>query len=184
MSATRLRLSQLIYRVAIMANHFDRDRPHDHSTPMTQDEARAALEDLEYDGATLAARIVTPTWYHPVLGVITAVFAGALALPGAWPVMAVATGIVAIPVLTPTYTRRYGVAVSKPVGPHSRRLLRVMIAVLIAAMMSALALKLLGIDPWWALVPAAITFATTVVVGRRYDDALRQEIAAPSGGRP
>lgn len=167
-----------------MANDFDQDRPGAHSTPMTQEEARAALGDLEHDGATLAARIVTPRWYHPVLGVITAVFVGAQALPGAWPIMVIAIGIAAIPVLTTSYTQRYGVAVSKPVGPHSRLILRVMLAVLIAAMMSSLALKLLGFEPWWALVPTAITFVTTVVLGRRYDEALRQEIAAPSGAWP
>ena len=63
------------------------------------------------------------------------------------------------------------------------QLLRVLVAVLIAAMTSSLAFKLLGLEPGWALVPAAITFTLTVIVGRRYDKALRREIAAPSGVR-
>jgi hypothetical protein len=167
-----------------MANDFDHDRPDAASAPMTREEARAALGDLEHDGATLAARIVTPRWYHPALGVITAVFTVAQALPGLWPVAASAIGIAAVLVLTTTYKRRYGVAVSQPVGPRTRRLLRVVLAVLIAAMMSGLAIKLLGLELWWVLIPAAISFATTVVVGRRYDEALREEIAAQSGARP
>lgn len=166
-----------------MANEFNEDRPDAHSDAMTQAEARATLGDIEQDGATVAARIVTPQWYHPALGLITGVFAGAHALPGAWPVIAIAIGIIAIPALTATYTRRYGVAISKPTGPRSRRLMLVMLAVLVAAMVSSLAIKLVGLEPWWALVPAAITFVTTVVVGRRYDSALRQEIAESSGAR-
>jgi hypothetical protein len=166
-----------------MANDFDRDASDTPAPSMTQSEARAALGSLDEDGTALAARIVTPWWYHPALGVITGVFAGAHALPGAWPVIAIAIGIVAIPVLTTTYSRRYGVAVSKPAGPRGRRLLLAVLAVLIGAMLSSLAFKLVGLEPWWALVPAAITFSATVVLGRRYDAALREEIAASGSAR-
>jgi len=166
-----------------MANEFSEDRPDARPAAISQADARATLEDMEQDGATLVARIVTPQWYHPALGVITGVFAGAHALPGTWPVVAIAIGIIAIPVLTTTYTRRYGVAMSKPSGSGSRRLMLFMLAVLVAAMVSSLAIKLLGLEPWWALVPALLTFITTVVVGRRYDGALRQEITASSDVR-
>jgi len=56
--------------------------------------------------------------------------------------------------------------------------------VVVAAMLSSLAFKLLGLEPWWASIPAAITFAATVALGRRYDAALRDEIASRSGARP
>ncbi|MFB2584533.1 hypothetical protein [Herbiconiux liukaitaii] len=167
-----------------MANDFSDDRPGTGSGGMTQDEARAALGELERDGGVLADRIVTPAWYHPILGLITAVLVGAQALPDAWPMIVIALAIVAIPVLTTTYTRRYGVAVSKPAGPRGRRLMLGLLAVLIAGMASTLALKLLGLEPWWALLPAAVTFLATVILGRRFDDALRQEITAPSERRP
>jgi len=88
-------------------------------------------------------------------------------------------GIVAIPILTTTYSQRFGVVVTKPAGPRSKRLLLATLGVLVAAMMSSLAFKFLSIDPWWALIPAGVTFMATVILGRRYDEALRQEVAAP-----
>lgn len=163
-----------------MANDFAESRPGVRVVSMTPDEARAALRDVSKDGGTLAAQIITPWWYHPALGVITAVFVVAHALPGVWPVVAIAIGIIAIPVLTTTYASRFGVAVSKPAGPRGRRLLLVVLAVLVGGMALSLAFKVLELAPWWALVPAVITFAVTVILGRRYDDALRREIAAPS----
>lgn len=142
-------------------------------------EARSALGDLDRDGAALAARIVTPWWYHPVLGAITALFAGAQALPGAGPIVAVTCGIVAIPVLMTTYARRYGVVTTKPAGPRSKRLMLITLVILLAAMASGLVIKVAGAEPLWALLSAAIAFVATVTLGRRYDDALRQEIAGP-----
>jgi hypothetical protein len=176
-----LRLSQLTYTVAIMASDFQDDRPDADPVSMTEVEARAALGEFAQDRATLAARIITPWWYHPALGVITGVFAGAHALPDGWPVVAIAAGIVAIPILSTTYARRYGVAVSKPAGPRGRRLMLAVLAVLVAGMASSLAFKFLGLEPWWGIIPAVITFVATIILGRRYDDALRQEIAVPRG---
>jgi len=142
-------------------------------------QARAALGELGRDGAALAARIVTPWWYHPSLGAITALFAGAQALPGVGPIVAVVCGIIAIPILTTTYARRYGVVTTKPAGPRSKRLMLATLVILLAAMASGLVIKVAGAEPLWALLPAAIAFVTTVMLGRRYDDALRREIAGP-----
>lgn len=146
-------------------------------------QAETALAELARDRERLAARIITPWWYHPALGLITAVFAGAQALPGVWPIAATALGIIALPVLTTTYARVSGVVVTKragkPAGPRSRRLLIATLAVFIAAMSCSLAFKFLDVSPWWALIPAGVMFAATVVLGRRYDEALRQEIATP-----
>ncbi len=89
-----------------------------------------------------------------------------------------ALGVIAIPVLTATYSRRYGVAISKPAGPRSRRFLLLTLAVLLVGMVSSLAFKFLGIEPWWAFVPATIACVATIILGRRYDGALRRELAA------
>lgn len=98
--------------------------------------------------------------------------------------MPIAIGIIALPVLTPARSSGHGVAVSKPAGPRSRRLLLAVLGVLVAAMLSSLAVKFLDLEPWWALLPAAITFAATVALGRRYDATLRDEIASPVCPRP
>jgi len=158
-----------------MERHFgEPDEPRLPPTPSAED-ARTALAHLDEDRAALAQRIVTPWWYHPALGVIAATFAGAHVLPGAGALMAIALGVVAIPTLMSLYARQTGVVVTKPAGPRSRRFLGAMLIVLVAAMVCALLFKLTGVDPLWGLAPAMVTFVATVILGRRYDDALRRE---------
>ncbi|AWB86352.1 hypothetical protein C3E77_06820 [Mycetocola zhujimingii] len=126
---------------------------------------------------------MTPWWYHVALGAIVALFVASQAMPTAAMSVAIVLGIVALPVLTTVYSRRYGVSVSQPAGPRGRRLLLMTLGVLVAAMLSGVALKLAGIALSWVMVPAVLAFIVTVVLGRRYDDALRREIAARTHAR-
>ncbi|WP_100365126.1 hypothetical protein [Diaminobutyricimonas aerilata] len=148
----------------------------EHGQPSPAD-ARAALSSLDADGARLAQHVVTPWWYHPALGAVVALLTGAQALPMPVAIVLVAVGIAALPVLTTTYSRRYGVAVSQPAGPRSRRLLHLALAMVIAAMAASLTIRLGALPTWWALAPTTLAFAMTVVLGRRYDGALRDELA-------
>lgn len=143
--------------------------------------AQEALRQLQDDGSRLAARVVTPWWYHPALGAIVAAFAGSQALPGAAAIWIVAIGIVLLPVLTITYNRRYGVSTTQPAGPRSKRLLLTTLTILILAMASSLAIKFLALSAWWGLVPAAVVFVATIALGHRYDDALRDELGGKTG---
>lgn len=153
------------------------DRPGDQPARPDAAAAREALAQLQVDGSRLAGQIVTPWWYHPVLGVIVAAFAGSPALSGTASIWIVAIGIVLLPVLTITYGRRYGVSTTQPAGPRSKRLLLAMLTVLILAMVSSLAIKLLAMSAWWGIVPAVLAFFATVVLGRRYDGVLRAELS-------
>jgi hypothetical protein len=140
-------------------------------------EAREILSDLSVDGSTLSQRVVTPWWYHLILGIIVAMLVGSQALPVAVSGVLLALGLVAIPVLTITYARRYGLSISQPAGPRSRRLLLTTLGILVLSMIANLTIKFIGAIPWWGLIPAAIAFTATLLLGRRYDDALRNEIA-------
>ena len=151
-----------------------------HERP-TSAEARDALSALDADGASLAERMVTPWWYHLCLGLIVAVLTGAQALPGAYSIIVIALGIIAIPLLTTAYNQRYGISTTQPAGPRSRRLLFIAVAFLVVAMVSALVLKLTEQNPAWGLVPAAVAAVATVLIGRRYDDALRAELSGSAG---
>lgn len=142
-------------------------------------EARAALDSLDSDGARLAARVVTPWWYHPILGAIVAVIVAAQALPGTWSVTLPPVSIIAILLLMHAYKKHSGVATTQPAGPRSKRLLLVTAGIMILALTSAVALKLTGSSPWWVMISAAIAALATVVLGRRYDAALRAELALP-----
>ncbi|TKJ99456.1 hypothetical protein PlfCFBP13513_08770 [Plantibacter flavus] len=160
-----------------MESHFEDAASDAPSGSRQAAEARIALDAMNRDGERLAARVITPWWYHPALGLITAVFAGAHALPDAWPLAAITLGILAIPVLTTSYARVAGVVVTKPAGQRSRRLLALTVVVLVVTMSTSVAFKFLDVSPGWALIPAGVMFVATVVLGRRYDAALRQEIA-------
>ncbi|MGC5015372.1 hypothetical protein ACLQ2R_31830 [Streptosporangium sp. DT93] len=163
-----------------MENDF---RSDDREGPLTSSQARDTLDRLGLDGVRLAERVVTPWWYHLTLGLIVGVLTAAQVLPGAASFVVVALGIVAILLLTTTYSRRYGIFITQPAGSRGKRLLRVISGVLALAMLAALVVKFTGTDPRWGLLPAALAFGATLVLGRRYDDVLRDELAHDAGGR-
>lgn len=140
-------------------------------------EARAALSDLDADGARLAERVVTPRWYHPTLGAIVALIVCTQALPAPGSLVTLPIALFALPVLVIVYRRRYGVWVSQPAGPRSSRILRTMGTIVLLAFAAALAVKYTAIEYGWVLLPAAVAFVACVVLGRRYDDALRSELS-------
>lgn len=150
------------------------------SSPRDQsdaDAARAALTGLNVDGARLAERIVTPRWYHPTLGAIVGAFVISMVLPVTFAAILVALGVVALAVLVGVYSRRYGVSVSQPAGTGTRRILAVIVGVFILAFASGLVIRVVEAAPWWAVLPAAVAAASTILLGLRYDDELRRELA-------
>ncbi|MGL3151424.1 hypothetical protein ACSS7Z_13815 [Microbacterium sp. A82] len=159
-----------------MENDSSGDSPKPPAQP-TSAQAREALNTLDADGKSLSQRVVTPWWYHTALGLIVALLVGSQAFSGPASIMVVALSIVAIPVLTMTYSSRYGVTVTQPAGPLSRRLLLVTLGVALLAFLAGVAIKVVGASPWWVAIPAVVAFTVTLVLGRRYDDALRNEIA-------
>lgn len=146
-------------------------------------EARAALDALDADASQLAERLVTPWWYHLILGVIVAAAIVAPTLPKVSSMTVFVMIIVWIPFLMKAYTSRYQISMTQPAGPRSRRLLLLTLAVLAALMASTVLLKLFSISLWWVVVPAAIGFVVTVVLGRRYDAVLRSEVSHLAGQR-
>lgn len=140
-------------------------------------DARRALLDLEDDGATLAARVVTPWWYHPAVGGIVAVVVCVQALPFPWSLVVLPLAVLGLPGVVVAYRRRYGVWVAEPAGPLSRRLYRAMIATFLLSFAAALVVRYTTVPDVWVLLPAAAAFVAAVVLGPWYDDALRRELA-------
>lgn len=163
------------------SRHVGPDQPAD---PPTASQARGTLESLNADGAKLAEQVATPWWYHPILGLIVALFIMAQTLSAAASLSVIALGVVALPLLTGIYNRRFGISTSQPAGPRSRRLLFCAVVPSVALpMLAAVAVKFTDIPAWWVLLPAALAFVLVVVLGRRYDDALRAELALNGDGR-
>lgn len=172
-----LPIRQVTRIVATMANYSARPSPSESHDPLAPAYALNALSDLDRDSANLAERVVTPWWYHAALGAIVALTVAAQALPQPAASTLVVLGILAIPLVMHSYGRRHGLATTQPAGPRSRRLLLISVGVLVGAFIAVLAFKLIGVPEVWLLLPASVAGMATVALGRRYDVALRQEIA-------
>lgn len=149
----------------------------------TPAEARTALADLATDRATLAARVVTPWWYHPTLGAVVALIVCSQALPSPASLVLLPVALLGLPALVVLYRRRYGVWVSEPAGPLSRRIYRALIVVLVLVFGAMLVVKLTAVEYRWVLLPAAVGFVAAVVLGPWYDDAQRRALATEQPGR-
>ncbi|MGJ0203936.1 hypothetical protein NHL51_07210 [Leucobacter sp. gxy201] len=139
--------------------------------------ARELLASVGTDGARLAAALVTPWWYHPLLATIVATMVAAQALPNGLGLGIVVFGIISMALLPRVYAKRYGVAVSKPAGRRSRGFMIALIVLMAVSFVAGLAVKLAALPTAWVLVPMVIAFVGVIVIGRSYDAALRQELA-------
>jgi uncharacterized membrane protein len=157
------------------------DSPASEVTPA---EARAALDHLDGDGVRLADAVFTPSWYHPILGLLVAGLVCAPALPPWGSLVVLAIAVLGCVLLASVYRRRSGVSTVTPTGPRSRSLLILFAAILVLAMILGAVIGFTDASPWWAVLPASVAFAAAVVLGRRYDAALRSELAGPAGERP
>lgn len=132
-------------------------------------EARAAVAD----------RLITPWWYHPVLGLLLAGYVVAMGL-GASVVKMVAGLLFALGcvLLGNAYRRLTGVWVSGFDAGRASRWAFALGALIGVTALSAWALSAYTDLRWpvWAL--AAAGFAGTVFLGRRFDEALRAQLRA------
>lgn len=160
-----------------MERHLPPEPAGEGSVRPSASEATKILNRLSADRSRLADRVATPWWYHTALGVIVAIFVLAQVLSPPRSISLVVLGIIAIPMLTTAYSRRYGMSLTRPAGKRSGRMLVASVGVLALAMAGALVIRLTQVSPWLVLPVAVGAFVATVVLGRRYDRALRMELA-------
>ncbi|WP_336706671.1 hypothetical protein [Oerskovia sp. USHLN155] len=145
-------------------------------------QAREALASLRADDATLAERLVTPRWYYPLLGAIVAVIIVSQALPSPASLILLPVAILALPALVVVHRRRHGLWFSLPAGPRSRRVYRIMMMILVPCFVAMVVVKVTPVPYGWVLLPAAVGLVTPLVLGPRYDELFRQELAGTSAG--
>jgi hypothetical protein len=143
-------------------------------------EAREALAGLHADDASLAQRLITPRWYHPLLGLIVALIITSQALPSPASLILLPVALFALPALVLFHRRRHGLWFSQPAGPRSRRVYRVMLVIVLLCFGAMLVVKLTPVAYEWVAIPAAVGLVTPMVLGPRYDDLFRRELAGPS----
>ena len=140
-------------------------------------EAKEALATIAEGRRLVADLVVTPRWYHPVLGLLVG---GLTAVQSVRPIWAVVVGDVVaaagLGALIAIYRREAGVwPAQRWHGPVMRTQVA-LVASFLALYGLGVALEY-GAGLRWALAAAGVAiFGFTVVLGRRVDEQLRAEL--------
>ena len=141
------------------------------------------LDSLDADATQLASRLVTPWWYHVLLGAVAALAISSLSILGLSPAAVVPLVVIWMPFMLTAYTTRWRVSISRPAGRRHRRTLLLYVVVIGVILAFAVLLTITSLSRWWGVLPTAAGFAATVLLGRRYDAVLRAEVADQDGPR-
>lgn len=150
---------------------------------LTPEEARAALAAVDQSRSDIADRLVTPWWYHPVLGVLVG---GLVTVATIGVDFTTLTGVLAvyavgIYLLMSAYRRKTGVWMNGfSGGPRARRsaflLLATTLVITIAGSVFSIGLEI----RWTAFLTGLAVAVTMTIWGRHYDDLLRAELRETS----
>lgn len=140
-------------------------------------DAREALTAIDDARAQAAARLVTPWWYHPVLGLLAAGMLLLVAL-ASLPAMAVGLALygAGIGILAGAYKAKTGVWTSGLKAGKASAWAYLLMAIYAACVLTALGFGRIGHVSWPAWVAAALMVVATVLIGRRFDAALRAQL--------
>lgn len=142
------------------------------------EEAREALHEVAAGRRHAAGRLSSPPWYHPLLGLLLGAVFAAQAAHSTLVVGAVVAGFGGgLALLAEAYRRRTGVWASGYRRGPSGRVSLLLAAVLVALYAAAAAGDYL-LGARWSFLAAGIAVVPVVVVlGRRFDETLRAELA-------
>ncbi|HLT67743.1 MAG TPA: hypothetical protein VKZ73_07730 [Microbacterium sp.] len=141
-------------------------------------DAREVLGELDVDRARLARKIVTPWWYYPIYSLSMAVLVVSQVLNNFSSMGLALVALIVFVSLRAIYNRRYGLSFTRSTGPGTRGALVALVIILVLSMVAARVIQSTQVELWWAAIPAVIAAVAGYVLGRRYDSALRREVAA------
>lgn len=131
------------------------------------------------DGARASAadRLVTPWWYHPVLGLLAAVFVVAMTIGGTWVmVVVVVVYFAGLGVLMGAYKKQTGLWINGLTAGKATWWTLPLVVIMVAGMGAAYYLHAgKGLD-WPAWLAGAVVFVAVNVFGRLFDRALRADL--------
>jgi hypothetical protein len=132
-------------------------------------EARAAVAD----------RLVTPWWYHPILGLLLAGYVVGLSFGGTLVrAIVVAVFVLACFALMQAYRRVTGVWISGFEAGRASRWAQALSALAVITLTAGWAIADFSDLTWPVWVLAAAAFVGTIVLGRQFDVALRAQLRA------
>lgn len=159
------------------------------SEPSAPYDPSDALADVAALRHAVADRLVTPWWYHPILGLCLAaiVLVNAFDLHNVVKIVVALTAAVSMGVLVGAYQRLTGLWVdTRNLGPTSRRwwLAYVVVIIVVVGVPFLPAFTNQAFPSWLAIAFTAVAFIATVVLGRCIDAALREEIRSGRASLP
>lgn len=150
------------------------ENDHPRTAAPTPEDAAAALDLVDQARVDLADRLVTPRWYHPILGLLQSAFVVSLDLPSPWRFILLILGLAGLGALFRAYTRVTGLGT----GGDYVKLAGGWVVGLIALVLAAMA-AVLFTDQLWVTVAAAVgVFVATIVFGRQADATVRARLRA------
>ncbi|WP_104091664.1 hypothetical protein [Arthrobacter sp. GMC3] len=137
-------------------------------------EALAAIDDARSNAAD---RLVTPGWYHPVLGLLAAVFVVAYTTGGTVIMISVAVAyFLGLGLLMAAYKEKTGLWVNGlKAGKASWWTVPLVLILILCAGAAYYFHAEKGLD-WPAWVAGIVVFVAVNVFGRRFDNALRAQL--------
>ncbi|ALV46161.1 hypothetical protein MB46_12365 [Arthrobacter alpinus] len=143
----------------------------------THEDAAAALAAVSAAQSDAAARLVTPWWYHPALGLLAAVFVVAYTIGGTVIMVGVAVVyVLGIGILMGAYKEKTGLWINGLKAGKASWWTVPLVLLMIICMIGAYYFHAeKGID-WPAWVAGAIVFVAVNVFGRLFDGALRTQL--------
>jgi hypothetical protein len=150
---------------------------------LSPEEAQAALAAVDQSRSDIADRLITPWWYHPVLGVLVGGLITVATIGVSFQVLLGVLGAYAVGVylLMSAYRRKARVWMNGfGGGPRARRSITLMAAVTIAITIAGSVFST-GLEIRWTALLTGLAVAVTVTIwGRHYDNVLRAELRESS----
>ncbi|GAB7039518.1 MULTISPECIES: hypothetical protein [Catenuloplanes] len=144
-----------------------------------ENDPAAQLAAISEARSTLADRLVTPWWYHPVFGLAVAGFVVGYGFGNTVVRFASAAAFILVCIgLAQVYKRLTGVWVSGLDAGRASRWAKATGALIGIAAISSWSIGSYTDLDWLIWCIAALAFAVIVVVGRRFDAALRAQLRA------
>jgi hypothetical protein len=144
-----------------------------------ENEGAEQLAIIAETRAAVADRLITPWWYHPALGLMLAGYTVGLSLGGtAVRFAAVALFLAGCGVLVTVYRRRTGVWISGFDAGRASRWAKALGALAGVALAASWSIAYWTDLTWPVWCLAAVAFAGAVLLGRRFDTALREQLRA------
>ncbi|MFC8303574.1 hypothetical protein ACFUCV_07780 [Specibacter sp. NPDC057265] len=140
-------------------------------------QARQALDAVAEARSAAADRLISPWWYHPVLGLLVAVFMLAFTTGGVAVQIAVGLAYFAgLGLLVSLYKARTGMWINGlTAGRASWWTVPLMLIMVLAMGVSYYFHAVHGLH-WPAWLAAAVVFVATNVLGSRFDASLRRQL--------